>query len=424
MKRWLVATLTALGLRNCKHQPTQFADSGVSEAWQSFLSGSFSRARELASQRVGVAGDDARFVIVVSAHMLGDHDAVIETRKSINSGYRYLDRLDEPVLWSYAFSDRIREGMTFARARGLLKDDYTRAQADFFLNQPIDLQHGELSTVAFTEDALTPYMPGLKVVLNGQETVARLDTGGSWVVLTESQAKSFGVETLACTKSFFSLSSGKVCIGIGDLEIGNARIRNVPISVVYGATAAQQQVLETNFDVQFGPIIGTNILRHFFTTIDGPGQKIILSNPSSAEQRKAHEALLEPLRQPVEFGIWHSHFIIAQADFGKGRRLPVFLDTGLVVIDDKFGQPQILAPQKTVSNLGILRVKNDFMEVDAQLQIGGGLHETVVAYQITDKQWRGFGDWGECQVTALAGWGYFKKLTWTLDFERQELWVQ
>ncbi len=68
-------------------------------------------------------------------------------------------------------------------------------------------------------------MPGFAVRLNGRPTVARLDTGGSFVHVSAESARRIGIETVVTEREFAALRWHTVRYGVADLDIGPVHLR-------------------------------------------------------------------------------------------------------------------------------------------------------------------------------------------------------
>ena len=220
--------------------------------------------------------DEARHVIVLASHVQGDHAAAVETYHAISRRYRRLAELDEPILWSHVRLGDIAATQTFAEGRGLLRSAAVREQLRLAREQPLSVHSSEAVDIPFTDDAFTSLMPGIAVRLGGHALVARLDTGGSFVHLSQRQARALGIQYGGCGRDFAGLTTASVCYGIADLDLGTARLRNVPVHVHANHTLPVAAV-GSAFGAKVDLIIGTNVLAQFLTTIDAPGQRLVLS---------------------------------------------------------------------------------------------------------------------------------------------------
>ena len=390
-------------------------------AWRAWQAGDLALAKKLASTLAGQAHDDvALHLLTLTAIVRGEYAEARAAYRQIGPEYERLGELDEPMLWAHIHQGDLTAAREYAERRGLLRNSVTEGRLQLVIEHPL---HAELSGVAelpFTDDKLTPFMPGFAVRLNGQATVARLDTGGAFLHLTPEQARTFGIKSVVCERSFFGLIEGGICYGMAEtLEIGPVRLTNVPVAILDGLPAEQ---IAAKFGVELGPIIGTNILQRFLTTIDGPKGRLILSLRGDAQARAGHLARIEAAakaRHETSFGLWDSHLMIAQGRAGAVAPVNFFVDSGLVVVNVDQGQAALLASESVLASWQLQKPEaGHFAVLPGALGIGGASLERMTAFPIPDAKWREFGDWGGVRVDALASWGFLKHFAWTIDFDR------
>ena len=188
----------------------------------------------------------------------------------IDPRYRRLAELDEPVLWAHVHLDDIAGAVAFAERRGI--DPHavsTRSDSAWRSRTRSGVAIDGVVDVPFTDDALTPLMPGFTARLNGRPTVARLDTGGSFVHMTAEAATAFGVKTIVAEREFAALSWHTVRHGFADLELGPIHLRNVPVDRSTRVRSRPDRSPRRSAS-SWGRIIGTNVLERFLTTVDAP----------------------------------------------------------------------------------------------------------------------------------------------------------
>ena len=188
----LVRTATRPGNR----RPRGSADA--QPAWDAWHAGDFQVAREHAAAllEAGQAVDEARHLVALVACVLGEYDEAIATHQLIDTRYRRLAELDEPVLWAFVHRDDVAGALAFAERRGIGRRGAVTQRLRLALENPLDVEIEGVVDVPFTDDALTPLMPGFSAHLNGRSTVARLDTGGSNVHMTAEAAEAYGVKAV------------------------------------------------------------------------------------------------------------------------------------------------------------------------------------------------------------------------------------
>ena len=387
-------------------------------AWDAWSAGDFSLARERAADLVatGHAVDEARHVLVLVASVVGHFDEAIATYQLIDPRYRRLKELDEPVLCDHVHRGDVASALEFAERRGVSRRGATAKRLRLALERPFGVEIEGVVDVPFTDDALTPFMPGFCVSLNGQPTVARLDTGGAYVHLSAEMAAAHGIATTASEREFAALRWHTVRYGVADVEIGPIRLHNAPVAVHEGALPAGP--IAAAFGVELGPIIGTNVLQRFLTTVDAPDRRLLLSRRGDGDARSEHLAYLGGAQHEVPFALWSDHMMIVRGRIGDGVNTNFFVDSGLVAITEDQGQAALLASRRTLESWGVAQPEDGrFADLPGALAMGAASRDGMTAYVVTDAMWRDFGDWGGIRVHALLSWGFLRQFSWTIDFD-------
>lgn len=389
----------------------------LSAAWRAWQNGDFVLAKKLASgfEAQGTNAAEARHLLVLTAAIKGEYAEAIAFYHRIDSQYPRLGELDEPMLWAHIHHGDLPAAQAFAKRRGMLRDDVIAGRLRLAIEHPLSIELLGVAELPFTDDKLTPLMPGFAVRLNGREAVARLDTGGAFLHLTTDQARAFGIEFAVCERAFFGLIIGNVCHGVAEsLEIGPARLKNVPVAILDNGPAAQ---VAAHFGVELGPIIGTNLLQRFLTTVDGPGRRLILSRRGDAGARAAHLSRIKGGHE-TPFALWGSHMMLARGRVG-GTPVNFFVDSGLVVENSDQKQAALLASESVLASWGVRKPEEGpFAALPGPLAVGGASKDRMSAFAVPDAKWREFGDWGGVGVDALVSWGFLKHFAWTIDFDR------
>ncbi len=397
--------------------PTPRRDPTLSSGWKAWEAGDFAADSAEGSRLAAFpqTADAGYFMLALVSHVTGDHRAALAHHGRIAPTYRWLSRLEEPILWSYVHLHDYRGARAFARTRPIGARGATRARLELAVEHPLAIEIPGLVEVPFTNDALTPYMPGFAVRLNGRPAVARLDTGGSFIHVSAEQAASLGIAVVGCETTFAALSTGKVCYGITDLEIASVRLHNVPVAVHHGVL--QTEEIARAFGVDLGPIIGTNVLQQFLVTVDAPGRQLVLSPRGDAATRAAHLGRLVGEAHETPFVLWSDHRMIVRARVGSRDDVQLFVDSGLVAVTQQ-GQAALLAPRSTLRTWGAsIPPSPSFAEVPGAVEVGGVSRDRCTAFVISDRDWRKFGDWGRIEVSALVSWGFLNHFAWTIDFD-------
>lgn len=396
------------------------SDPDRAAAWLAWEEGRFEEAGRLGAELASRLGreDEGLHVCVLAAHVRGEHARAISAHGRISPRYRRLRELDEPVLWSFLHLGDVDGARAFAERRGLSsRDRVLRSRLELASDRPFDVELSGLVELPFSDDALSPWMPGFAARLAGRDVIARLDTGGSFVHVSGEQAAAFGIGTVACEKAFAALASGRVCYGVADLELGAARLRNVPVAVHEGVLPTRR--IAEAFGVELGPIVGTNVLRRFLVTVDGPGRRLLFSRRGDGPARAEHLSRLDGAPVSVPFALWNEHQMIAKGQVGEGLPETFFVDSGLVAGTPEQGQASLLAPASSLATWGARAGdRGRLAELPSTLALGGAVRKGAKVLAVPDGTWRQFGEWGGVRVSGLVSWGFLKDFSWTLDFDR------
>jgi hypothetical protein len=393
----------------------------IAGAWDAWRAGDFAAARaraELALER-GASEDEAWHVLALAAHVAGRHADAVHAYAAIRPRYRRLAALDEPILWSHLRLGSVAAAAAFAERRGLSRNRSTRERLRLAAVRPMRVEMSGVVELPFTTDAFSALMPGVDVQIGGRPMVARLDTGGSYLHLTLSQARALGIQSGGCERAFASLVTKRVCYGAADLDLGAARIHNVPVCVHADDTLPVGAVARA-FGVEMGAIIGTNVLQEFLSTIDAPGKRLILSARVDAAARAEHFARLSGHAVEVPFALLGEHLMIARGRLGETHDLNVFVDSGLAVFRTDQGQAGLLVSTSTLGEWGVpAPAAGHFAAIPQSIALGPLRQDGMTAVVVSDRTWREFGDWSGIRVEALLSHAFLKRYAWTIDFERR-----
>jgi hypothetical protein len=400
--------------------PAPGTDPTLAPAWKDWERGDFLSASGRAAELVaGAATADAgHHMLALVSHVTGKYSDALAHYGKIGPNYRWLKQLDEPMLWSYVHLRDIEGAQAFGIKRSYGKRSATAVCLKLAAERPMSVQSRGLVEIELTVDGLTPYMPGFSACLNGRPTVARLDTGGSFVHLSSEQAAAYGIKTVACERTFAGLNWGKVCHGVTDLGFGSIQLENVPILVHDGQLAAAQ--IANAFGVELGPIVGTNVLEQFMSTVDGTKRRLYFSRRGDGTARDEHLRYLGNEAIEVPFVMWGDHYMIARGSVGEYSDLNLFVDSGLVALTENQGQAALLASDATLTSWGVSSVEaTQLADLPGSVGLGAAVRRKMSAMRVSDATWRDFGDWGGIRVDALISWGFLKHFVWTVDFDRR-----
>jgi hypothetical protein len=406
------------------------SDPDAQSAWRAWRDGDLHEAQARSEQLLGrqtsseQARDEASHILALTAHVQGRHTEALVAYRSIGKRYRARSKLDEPILWSYVRLGEVRAAHAFASERGLLKSVGVKEQLRLALEHPMCVESPDVVELPFTDDSFSTLMPGIHVRLNGQPQVARLDTGGSFIHLTRSQADALGVRYAGCGRDFAGLRTAELCHGVADLELGSARFRNCPV-LVHSDEAMPVRTVADAFNAEMNLVIGTCLLERFLSTIDSPGRRLVLSRRGNLSARSDHMARLDGRAYEVPFALLGSHLMIARGTIGTDRRVSFFIDSGLAVFRQDQGQAALLLRDLTVREWGIESPKADeFAEIRAPVALGAAAQLGLKAYVVPERTWRAFGDWSGMNVAALLSHAFFRHYRWTIDFDRHVFTLQ
>jgi hypothetical protein len=180
------------------------------------------------------------------------------------------------------------------------------------------------TTVRF---AATDPLPLLRVRVNGSEEVNFfIDTGAAEVVLDTQFAKQVGA-------SLYGDETGRFAGGrraayqhgrVDSLNLADLTISNLPV-----------QIMDTRrFAGVFGGkridgIIGTILLRHFISTIDYPGGRLVLRQKTKENEARLDRDAHASGTIMVPFWMAGDHFMVAWGTVDQSKPVLLFVDTGL-----------------------------------------------------------------------------------------------
>ncbi|OQX13462.1 MAG: hypothetical protein BWK76_16100 [Desulfobulbaceae bacterium A2] len=390
-------------------------------AWALYRKGNFAGAKAAAVPLLESkeTEDAGHYLLCLVSHMTGEYPQAIAHYSLIRRSYPKRKLLVEPVAWSYIHLGDYEGALRHLETSGIRQEQALLAALAFWQDHPLQTEAAGVIEIPFTEDRLSPFMPGFRVRINGHDVVARLDTGGAFIHLSPAWAERLGVRSTGREKSFASLMDVEIGYGgFADLEFGSFSLRNVPVYVMDHLTA-QSEGIAAACGEELGPIIGTNVFQQFLVTIDGPGKRFILSPRGDATAAAAHAARLAGEATEVPFAMWSDHFMIARGRLGEVP-LNLFVDSGLVMANAEQGQAALLAPVPALESWGAaVPEEGRFAVLPCVLGLGEAEGNDLPVFPVPEATWKAMGDWGGVDVDALLSWGFLKDFAWTLDFDRR-----
>ncbi len=383
-------------------------------AWTAWRGGDAEAAQRLGEQiaQSAATGNEGHHIAALAAHARGAYEEAVAHFDAIVPAYPRRRELRGAIFESYLHLNRAGDALAFAAANEMSANASARAQAR--LDHPISVAIPGVIGLGFEDDALTPLMPGVAGRVNGRETVFRFDTGGTFVNMSPALAERFGVRSSQCAQGFANLQSTDVCFGVADIDLGPVRVTNAPVAVVSSLPAEAQ-------GVALGPVLGTNFLSLFFSTIDAPSGRLLLSPRGHAQASAQHLALLGPQRTEVPFLLWSDHFMLARGGAGERRDLTFFVDSGLVAVAPDGVQAGLLVSQSEAAAWSGLAAPapGAIVEFPHALSLGGAMRDGQRAMILPDASWAAFGTFGGIGVNGLISYGLLKHYAWTIDFDRR-----
>ncbi|HSV56530.1 MAG TPA: retropepsin-like aspartic protease [Magnetospirillaceae bacterium] len=397
-------------------------DPVLRTAWDLYRDGDFAAARAAASQLISLdrSMDEARRILCLASHMTGDYAEAVGQYDRIRPSFPGRKHLVEPTAWSCIHLGDVPGAVRVLESAGFRLGTPLLNALRHWLEHPLEVKADGLAELPFTDDRLSPFMPGIRVRINGQEAVARLDTGASFLHLNTAWADRLGIRAAGRERSFAALSHDTIGYGgFANLELGSAALGNVPAYIHGKGLDPSSERLAAAFGVELGPIIGTNVLQQFLATLDGPGCRLILSPRGDPGGASAHAALLSGTATEVQFTMWSDHYMIARGSLGPAP-VNLFVDSGLVVVNAEQGQAALLASKPVLKSWKTaVPDEGRLAVVPVALRLGELSAENPTAFPVSASTWKRFGDWGGVRVDALLSWGFLKACAWTIDFDRR-----
>ena len=271
-------------------------------------------------------------------------------------------------------------------------------------------------------------LPLLSITTQGRKINVFIDTGGDMFFLDPQLADELGIKTVAQAVESFAAGK-KATIGFAradELVMGNVILKNVPINVL---PIRRFSKMYRDGKYQVGGIIGTNVLRQFLSTVDYPGNKLILRENTPDRTKAFYQQLNKQKTTIVPFTLWATHFMLAQGKINHQGPMTFFVDSGL-------GSPKcsFSAAKQTLKYLGITELK----KLDDKDQLGGGegsweSYEFFIETLSLDslQQKKTHGDYGAVGpdmywengfiMDGIISHNFLKHYAWTIDFTNRKM---
>ncbi|MBN1274511.1 MAG: aspartyl protease family protein [Candidatus Aminicenantes bacterium] len=297
----------------------------------------------------------------------------------------------------------------------LMRPDIAQKLKSFGGMAPYFFSSGPSETVVPFQ--ATDPLPLVKVRLNdGEDVYFIIDTGSSELIVNRSLAESTGM------MMFESIREDKeeeesLPYGHGRLDrliIGDWEIKNLPVHTMdmgpYSSLGGGRRV---------DGILGTVFFYHFLTTLDYPGNRLVLRRKTAENLQKMEKETARSGRVIAPFLLAGDHFILAWGSVNKSEPIMFFVDTGLA--GGGFACPPSTVQEAGISlsnpeDVGKARGGKRFIKVRVEkVALGDAVRENVLClYDIFPRALENmFG----FRVGGLVSHDFFRPYSVTFDFD-------
>lgn len=382
------------------------------QAWEAWEIGQIDHAGKLAKKLTKSKSEASSgfHLLFLKEFLEGNYEEALLTYEKIDTDYPKYGELDKTVLNAYLHLERYAEAEQFAVSRNMVEHNIARLKQ--LKEHPFKVELDTLTVIPFTKGFLSKYFPGFEAELNGEKIVANVDTGGTFLHMAPERAEEFGIELIP-------IGQGRAA---GDLmtdlfhgiaksfRLGDVVFENVPVGAV-AALKGQKFV-----------IFGTNVLQRFFSTLDYPNNRLILSPRDNIQLQKEHLAMLPTDRVEIPFYMGGDHYMFARGALGEFTKLNFFIDSGLVLIKgDENGNPRQAAFTTDSSmyeewGYDSEKVKSKWFKSHLPLSLGPLIQE---GHYFTTAN-KPFGPYEGVKIHGLLSHAFLKKYSWTIDFTKRK----
>jgi len=205
----------------------------------------------------------------------------------------------------------------------------------------------------------------------------------------------------------------QVSFGIAKrFTLGTAVLENVPVNVLQSKTGENDRIT-----------FGTRLLEQFYSTLDYPRNRLILSPKLNANLHREHMHMLPDDRVEVPFYMWGDHYMFAQGAIGSHQPVIYFVDSGLVAlfrnrIDAPRRQAALRVSREQLREWGFREedIENRVFESDLSVSMGDIQHSGMLIMP----SHRSYGPFGGVEMHALLAHAFLKHHAWTIDFPRRK----
>jgi hypothetical protein len=443
---------------------------GLAEAQAAYRAGRFNEAEELEKKlsdgdKYSLAGLVLKGKLDLSAWRLKEATQTLVQARRLAPTDKEAARL---LAEAYMRADKYHEA---AVAYGAAADDERSDQAQSFAGEEPYHVEGLGNAIRVRLLRVDP-VPVVAVRVNGGEVVYfLLDTGGGQTVIDKELARTLKLTTFGAEPGTFGGGepgggpvTPVVYARVSTLAIGLWVLHDVPVILksVSGSGGAGNSAAATGNGAggaggesyKISGVIGTELLYHFFSTVDFGGRELIL--------RRKIPQVVGPLRTQLEgeraaaipFRMVGDHYMLADGTVNGVGPMPFFVDTGLagygaakIVVSDQFSVVSVMPnaaaqaagageSQGNSKGEGAEKSKGE-AQVDAGKSTAAGVTmipftvETLTLGPLTRRNLAGIA--GPLPATlekstgvkigGLIAQAFFRPYAVTFDFEAATLWV-
>lgn len=408
----LVVLGLLISLSSAKTGPSAQEEPGVlkTQAWEAWERGEIEEAGKLARELIKIKSEASSgyHLLFLKNFLEGNYGEALQIYKEIDPEYAEYGELDTTVVNTYVFLGQYGEAEQFARSRNM--EEYQIASLRQLQEHPLKVKLDSLSVIPFAKGPLHEYFPDFEVELNGEKIVANVDTGGAFLHMAPERAEELGIDLIPFGKGRQADTKTDLYQGIAESFIlGEAILENVPV-VALASLKGQKYV-----------IFGTNILSQFFSTLDYPNKRLILSPTDDVEFQEEHLAMLSPDQVEIPFYLAQTHKMFARGAVGEHENLNFFIDSGLVYIrsDEKgaLRQAAFTAHPSMYEQWGYDSedIKRKWFKSRHSLSLGPLKQE---GHYFTTSE-SDFGPYEGVKIHGLLSHAFLKKYAWTIDFSKR-----
>lgn len=382
------------------------------EAWDLWRKGQVHEAAIEATKSLGKDSNQAHHILLLTSFAQGKFENAIEHQAKIDESYVNYSKTIMPTVDAYQHLGRYRDAHNFAAKHLLNKSPELVAALKELAGHPPLFELGKTTIVPFkTQHPLNPYLPAFDMDLNGHPVTAHVDTGGTFLVISQAFANELGLQYTYYADGNCNNRPGKIWFTQTNIKLGDLRVQNIPTLVSDCINSPQTKDLV---------IFGTNVLQRLLSTLDYPKNRLVLS-PFS--ERASHEAEVQQgysqhKKQP--FFIWGDHYMFARGAISGATDLNFFIDTGLVSFHSDGRQAAFFTSTKNLLNWGY---GQDGLKTGSTTEINGELslgNLSQANHIVKHQEAIAFDDFGGVEIHGLIGHAFLKRYSWTIDFERMQ----